>query len=139
MRRSRFDLVDRSSDALLSVHEGNREAPSSILFLHLVTVMFQWFMCAGIFFIGTIFFFIQCGQGHDALGEGPSCPIFIPFASIGGVIWCTSNLLLVPIVDTIGLGMAMCVWGLSEMLTVRRGRWVKDSGLLVARVSHVAT
>lgn len=35
------------------------------------------------------------------------------------IIWCTSNLLLVPIVDTIGLGMAMSVWGLSEMLIVR--------------------
>lgn len=72
-------------------------------------VVFQWCMCAGIYTVGVITHFAQCASA------GGQCPAFIPLASLGGAIWCASNLLLVPIVDTVGLGMAMMCWGMCEM------------------------
>lgn len=80
---------------------------------------YQWCMCAGVFFVGCIVLFVQCSLGHDASGAGPSCPAFIPLASVGGVVWSVSNIFVVPIVDTVGLGMSMSAWGLAETLTVR--------------------
>jgi len=58
--------------------------------------------------VGSILFFIQC----STLGE---CPQFESVASVGGVVWCLSNVLLVPIVSTVGVGICMTVWGTSEM------------------------
>lgn len=73
-------------------------------------VVFQWCMCAGIYTVGVITFFTQCST------EGERCPQFIPLAAVGGAIWCASNLFLVPIVDCIGIGMSMMLWGMNEML-----------------------
>lgn len=82
-------------------------------------IIFQWFMCIGIFFIGMITHFIQCSTtvNEGFLSTGlPSCPQFIPFSAIGGAIWCISNVLLVPLVNCIGIGLCMMIWGMSEML-----------------------
>lgn len=68
-------------------------------------VFFQWCMCTGIFLVGIITHLVQCGA------EGV-CPTFVPLASFGGFLWCTSNLLLVPIVDTVGIGICMMIWGM---------------------------
>lgn len=82
-------------------------------------VFFQFTMCCGIFFVGIITHFIQCSLGSNAGftdGSPPACPQFVPLAALGGAIWCTSNMLLVPIVDCIGVGMCMLCWGMLEML-----------------------
>lgn len=85
-------------------------------------VFFQFFMCAGIYSIGAVTHFVQCSSFGGAGNAGfpsaivGSCPQFIPLSALGGAIWCTSNLLLVPIVNCIGVGLSMMVWGMAEML-----------------------
>jgi hypothetical protein len=93
-------------------------------------IVFQLLMCLGIYTVGIVTHFVQCATGSNAGfdtgggGGGPSCPQFVPLASAGGAIWCVSNLLLVPIVDTIGVGLTMMVWGMAEMLTGwATGKW----------------
>jgi hypothetical protein len=83
-------------------------------------VLFQFFMCCGIFVVGIVTHFVQCRTGRN---EGfpldvvqPSCPQFEPMSAIGGAIWCTSNMLLVPLVKCIGVGLCMMVWGMAEMM-----------------------
>lgn len=71
---------------------------------------FQLLMCAGIFFIGGVAHVVQCATG------GPCAP-FSSLAAVGGGVWCVSNLALVPVVNAIGVGRAMLVWGSAEMLT----------------------
>lgn len=74
-------------------------------------IFFQWVMCSAIFVVGILFNFAVCSS--DSNGQ---CPPFQPFASIGGAIWCLSNILLVPLVDTIGLGLTLFIWGVWESL-----------------------
>lgn len=75
-------------------------------------------MCCAIYVVGITVHFIQCAAGHNAaiVSTRNTCPQFEPLAAVGGVIWCTSNLLLVPLVDSIGVGMTMMLWGMSEMM-----------------------
>jgi glucose uptake protein GlcU len=71
---------------------------------------FNWAMTSAIFVCGLLFHVGLCGiQGQ--------CPRFEPFAMLGGAIWCIGNLWVVPIVQCIGLGLGLCVWGSSNMLT----------------------
>ena len=51
--------------------------------------------------------FIQLWQGN---------PKFEPVAMLGGALWATGNITVVPIVKTIGLGIGLLVWGLVSML-----------------------
>jgi len=71
---------------------------------------FNWAMTSAIFVCGLLFHVGLCGI------EG-QCPRFEPFAMLGGAIWCIGNLWVVPIVQCIGLGLGLCVWGSSNMLT----------------------
>ena len=73
-------------------------------------IFFQLCMCLGIWSVGAVLYLVQCS------GSG-GCPAFVPLASLGGAIWCASNLLLVPIVNTVGVGLCMLSWGAVEMLT----------------------
>ncbi|XP_071087417.1 transmembrane protein 144-like [Haliotis cracherodii] len=41
---------------------------------------------------------------------------FYPFVMIGGILWATGNICVVPIVKTIGLGLGICVWGSVQLL-----------------------
>ena len=72
-------------------------------------MVFQVFMCIGIWLVGFIYYLMQC------LLRG-SCSPFSPLAATGGAIWCVSNLLLTPIVKCIGVGLAMITWGINECL-----------------------
>lgn len=74
-------------------------------------LFFQLFMCLGIFTVGALLYLLQCTVLSSA------CPAFVPLAAVGGCIWCLSNLLLVPIVQSIGVGLCMITWGAVEMLT----------------------
>src|SRR5262249_16200407 len=38
-------------------------------------------------------------------------PAFEPFAMLGGFLWCTGNIMVVPIVKLIGLSLGMLLWG----------------------------
>ena len=73
-------------------------------------IFFQWLICSGIFVTGLCTHMALCSEERG-------CPVFIPVVAVGGSIWCAANLLLVPIVDCIGMGLTMMLWGLLEMLT----------------------
>lgn len=85
-------------------------------------VFFQFVMCLGIFCTGMIvnvlrgtFFVFQIEYGaynHTTTGF----PDFQPVAMIGGFLWCTGNMLSVPIIKLIGLSLGLLIWGTSNML-----------------------
>jgi hypothetical protein len=43
-------------------------------------------------------------------------PEFHAFAMLGGALWCTGNMLCGPIVQLIGLGLGLLVWGSTNMI-----------------------
>ena len=67
-------------------------------------MFFTLMMTAAVFYEGC---FIQLWQGN---------PKFEPVAMLGGALWATGNITVVPIVKTIGLGIDLLVWGLVSML-----------------------
>jgi hypothetical protein len=79
-------------------------------------IFFQWMMCSAIFFVGIIIHFVQCAVGRNAGIDSieHTCPQFEPLAALGGAIWCISNLLLVPLMDVLGVGLTMFLWGMWE-------------------------
>ena len=64
----------------------------------------QNLMATGIFFTGSIIYFY--------LGS----PKFEPFAVLGGIIWSTGNLCVVPIMKCIGLSLGLLLWGSSALV-----------------------
>ncbi|XP_047441385.1 transmembrane protein 144b [Mugil cephalus] len=67
-------------------------------------MFFQWVICAAIWVVSMI---------GDMILKSPK---FYPFAMLGGVMWATGNIAVVPIVKSIGLGLGMLIWGSSSML-----------------------
>ena len=65
---------------------------------------FQLFMALGIWCVGFI---------TNLARESPKV---YPLAMLGGAIWCTGNALSVRIIQRIGLGMGILVWGFSNLL-----------------------
>ena len=43
-------------------------------------------------------------------------PPFEPFAMVGGMLWCIGNATAVPVIQLVGLGVGMCVWGGSSLV-----------------------
>jgi hypothetical protein len=81
-------------------------------------MFFQWILCTGIWLTGLVVNGIQ------------GWPRFEPIAMIGGVLWCTGNLLTVPIIKMIGLGLGLLIWGYSLQLPTSPQR---DDDLTVCR------
>lgn len=77
---------------------------------------FQFFLSSGIFTVGLLFYFYQCGTLTNGLNGGHQCPSFQPFAMLGGALWATGNMFTVPIVKTIGLSLGLLVWGMANMI-----------------------
>ncbi|KAH3767035.1 transmembrane protein 144-like [Pelomyxa schiedti] len=67
-------------------------------------VFFQWVMCCGIWCVGL--------SANAAAGF----PKFEPLSMLGGLLWCTGNVLAVPIIKLIGLGLGLCLWGVTGFL-----------------------
>ncbi|XP_023371811.1 transmembrane protein 144 [Otolemur garnettii] len=59
----------------------------------------QWVLCAAIWLVALVVNLIL------------QCPKFWPFAMVGGCIWATGNITVVPIIKTIGLGLGILIWG----------------------------
>ncbi|KAM9677450.1 transmembrane protein 144 [Trichechus inunguis] len=59
----------------------------------------QWVLCSAIWLIALVANLML------------RCPKFWPFAMIGGCIWATGNIAVVPIIKTIGLGLGVLIWG----------------------------
>ncbi|KAK3801140.1 hypothetical protein RRG08_006860 [Elysia crispata] len=67
-------------------------------------VFFQWVVCNGIFLVGLVVQLIQNSK-------------FFPLVMLGGFIWTTGNLTVVPIIKTIGMGMGISLWGTVGLTT----------------------
>lgn len=65
----------------------------------------QWVLCAAIWLVALVVNLIL------------RCPKFWPFAMLGGCIWATGNITVVPIIKTIGLGLGILIWGSFNALT----------------------
>ncbi|ERE90424.1 transmembrane protein 144 [Cricetulus griseus] len=65
----------------------------------------QWVLCAAIWLVALVINLIL------------HCPKFWPFAMLGGCIWATGNIAVVPIIKTIGLGLGILIWGSFNTLT----------------------
>ncbi|XP_004708792.1 transmembrane protein 144 [Echinops telfairi] len=65
----------------------------------------QWVLCAAIWLVALLANLIL------------HCPKFWPLAMLGGSIWATGNIAVVPIIKTIGLGLGILIWGSFSSLT----------------------
>ena len=74
-------------------------------------IYFNFFLASAIFLTGLCYWVAICSIGDHAV-----CPQFEPLAMLGGAIWFTGNLCVVPIVKCIGLGLGLCIWGSANML-----------------------
>ncbi|XP_042325878.1 transmembrane protein 144 isoform X2 [Sceloporus undulatus] len=68
-------------------------------------MFFQWILCAAIWIVSLIVNLIQ------------NSPRFWPLAMVGGFLWATGNITVVPIVKTIGLGLGLLIWASFNLLT----------------------
>jgi len=66
---------------------------------------FQWVLCIGIWLVGL------------TINLARSQPTFEPIAMCGGIIWATGNLMCVPIIQRIGLGLGLLIWGTTSLLS----------------------
>jgi len=67
-------------------------------------VFYQWIMCSAVWIAGMI------------VNAARNFPAFEPFAMLGGVLWCTGNIMAVPIIQCFGLSLGMLIWGLSNLV-----------------------
>ncbi|XP_033743265.1 transmembrane protein 144-like [Pecten maximus] len=67
-------------------------------------MFFQWVMSSAIISTGIVIQLIRQST-------------FYPLAMVGGVAWATGNITVVPIIKTIGMGLGLCIWGMSNLLS----------------------
>ncbi|BFZ15118.1 hypothetical protein BsWGS_18157 [Bradybaena similaris] len=66
-------------------------------------MFFQWVLCCGIFLVGVVIQIIQQST-------------FYPLVMVGGMVWTTGNLCVVPIIKTIGMGLGMSTWSVFGLI-----------------------
>ncbi|XP_017328803.1 transmembrane protein 144b isoform X2 [Ictalurus punctatus] len=67
-------------------------------------MFYQWISCAAIWVVALIGdILLRSSKAH-------------PAAMLGGMIWATGNICLVPVVKCVGLGLGMLLWGASGLL-----------------------
>ncbi|XP_068182232.1 transmembrane protein 144b [Antennarius striatus] len=67
-------------------------------------MFFQWVNCASIWVVSMI--------GNLVLNS----PTFYPLAMLGGFLWTTGNLAVVPIVKAVGLAVGVLIWGSASLM-----------------------
>ncbi|XP_078396643.1 transmembrane protein 144-like isoform X1 [Cetorhinus maximus] len=67
-------------------------------------MFFQWILCAAIWIVSL------------AVNLILKCPKFWPLAMLGGCVWATGNVTVVPILKTIGLGLGVLIWAAFNLL-----------------------
>uniref|UniRef100_A0A8V0Y5K5 Transmembrane protein 144 n=1 Tax=Gallus gallus TaxID=9031 RepID=A0A8V0Y5K5_CHICK len=77
-------------------------------------MFFQWILCASIWIISLVVNLIQ------------NCPQFWPLAMVGGFLWATGNITVVPIIKTIGLALGLLIWASFNLLT----GWASSSAVI---------
>ncbi|XP_030047465.1 transmembrane protein 144 [Microcaecilia unicolor] len=68
-------------------------------------MFFQWVLCASIWLVSLVVNLVL------------RCPKFWPLAMVGGCVWATGNITVVPIVKAIGLGLGLILWASVNLLT----------------------
>uniref|UniRef100_A0A8C2SMM2 Transmembrane protein 144 n=2 Tax=Coturnix japonica TaxID=93934 RepID=A0A8C2SMM2_COTJA len=68
-------------------------------------MFFQWILCASIWIVSLVVNLIR------------NCPQFWPLAMVGGFLWATGNITVVPIIKTIGLALGLLIWASFNLLT----------------------
>jgi len=91
-------------------------------------IFFQWVLCTAIWFSGMV---VNIARTHFSSGLTSSIS-FYPFAMLGGVLWATGNIMVVPIVKCIGLGLGMCTWGTVNLIV----GWASGTFLFSQKVAH---
>ena len=76
-----------------------------VLFYIDLGVFFQWIVCLGIWTLGL---FVHLYNGDEAK--------FYPLVMVGGALWCTGNMCVVPVIKAIGLAMGLLIWGTLNLL-----------------------
>ena len=76
-------------------------------------MFFSWLMACSIFLVGIVVQIVECYT--EQADGGYRCPQFEPVGMLGGAVWATGNLMVVPIVKSIGLGLGLCTWGSVNM------------------------
>jgi len=66
---------------------------------------FVWVFASGVMCVGFVSIFIN--------GEA----VFVPTGILGGSLWALGNLCVIPIVQSIGLGLGMLIWGGTSLIT----------------------
>jgi len=66
-------------------------------------IFFQWLQCAGIYIVGFIISIFRPAM-------------WSPVAMVGGIAWCTGNMLCVPIIQRLGLGVGLSLWSGAGMV-----------------------
>jgi glucose uptake protein GlcU len=66
---------------------------------------FQWCLCTGILVVGLLSMPLQS-----------SFPVVVPAAMLGGALWATGNLLVIPVLNRIGLGIGLLLWSVMNLL-----------------------
>ncbi|XP_022099635.1 transmembrane protein 144-like isoform X1 [Acanthaster planci] len=67
-------------------------------------MFYQWLDCIAIWHVGLIVHLIR------------GSPPFYPLAMLGGFLWTTGNVTVVPIIKTIGLSLGILIWGSLNLL-----------------------
>ncbi|KAM8938682.1 transmembrane protein 144 [Pelodytes ibericus] len=68
-------------------------------------MFFQWVLCCSIWIVSLFVNIIL------------NSPKFWPLAMVGGCVWATGNITVVPIVKTVGLGLGLLIWASTNLLT----------------------
>ena len=72
-------------------------------------MFFQWMMAVGIFLVGLLFDLVVRTQ-----------PPFFYMSMTGGIIWGTGNVLTVPSLKLVGMGVSQTMVGLANLI----GGWI---------------
>jgi len=67
-------------------------------------MFFQWIVCTAIWLVGLCVHAVR------------DFPTFYPLAMLGGFVWATGNVMVVPIVKTVGLAQGLLVWASCNLL-----------------------
>jgi len=75
-------------------------------------MFFQWILCIAIWVVGCTVNVIRTSYESGLT----SSTQFYPYAMLGGFFWTIGNVMVVPIIKCIGLGLGMCIWGSVNLL-----------------------
>jgi len=97
-------------------------------------MFYQWVMCAGIFIYGVLLQIILFAHPlgttltdraggispadiHAAAKPDAFSVKLYPSVFLGGALWATGNMMAVPVINAIGLGMGLLLWGCAPFVS----------------------